>query len=381
MRLAFLVGSLEPGRDGVGDYCRQLGLAAEKLGHTVLSIALNDRWLEARENKSASVLRLSASVVQAQRTGVVQEALREFCPDWVSLQYVCYAFHPKGMAWQWNPAFAKLGVIGKRRHLMFHELWSGEGGRPPLRHRIIGLGQRLVIRDLHQRFRPDLVTTSTQQFQHRLARRGIAAKVLPLFGNIPVSRRDDDRVVGLLGAAGSRTVQRPRNSYLQGIIFGTVHPDFDAQPLAGWLAELQRRAAKPVVLSMVGRGGTASGRFAEQLIKSVPCQLEVVSLGEQQEETISQSLQFADFGINTGSPEYLCKSGTFAAMREHGLPVVLADGRLDSTPAVKAAPPVLQFSAKDSVSKLLSHARHSSSGAGAAQTALDMIQLFEQATA
>jgi hypothetical protein len=165
---------------------------------------------------------------------------------------------------------------------------------------------------------------------------------------------------------------------LQGVIFGTVHPDFDATPLVRWLAELQRRAGKPVLLSLVGRGGPASERVAGQLAGLD--QLEVISLGEQPEETISQTLQFADFGINTGASEYLGKSGTFAAMREHGLPVVLADGKLDATPAGQTAPPVLQFSTKDSTALLLGHVHRASPETGAAQTAREMIQRFEQIT-
>jgi len=315
------------------------------------------------------------------RAGVAQESLHSFRPDWVSLQYVCYAYHPKGLAWRWNPLFTRLGATAGHRHLMLHELWSGEGGHPPLKHRVIGLGQRWTVHHLHRQFQPGVVTTNTHPFLQRLARRGISARVLPLFGNIPMARRDDDKIAGLLGSAGSQIAQQPRNTFLHGVFFGTVHPDFDVQPLAGWLTELQRQMSKPVLLSMVGRAGNASTRVASQLIKLVPGKLELVPLGEQSEEVVSQSLQFADFGINTGSPEHLGKSGTFAAMREHGLPVVIADGLLDTVANGQATPPVMQFSRRDSVTELFGYARQSSPTTGVSQTALTMIQLLNQATA
>src|SRR5258708_5945964 len=158
MRLALLCGSLQPGRDGVGDYCRKLGSELGRLGHQILLISLNESCPRSPNQEVAddfSVLRCGVYHSLSRRVEVARRALEHFCPDWVSLQYVCYGYHPKGLAWRWNPIFAELGKLGGRRHLMLHELWSGEGGYPPLRHRLLGLGQRWSILDLYQRFRPD----------------------------------------------------------------------------------------------------------------------------------------------------------------------------------------------------------------------------------
>jgi hypothetical protein len=132
---------------------------------------------------------------------------------------------------------------------------------------------------------------------------------------------------------------------------------------------------------MIGRLGTASERLAKHLISSAPDALEVVSIGEQSEEVISQALQFADFGINTGSPELLGKSGTFAAMCEHNLPVVVGDGKLDSIVQQRSVPPVLQFSTKDSWTFVINHTRPTKPRAGVRDTAADLTRLFDQATA
>jgi hypothetical protein len=306
---------------------------------------------------------------------VVRNALKRFSPDWISLQYVCYGYHPRGLAWRWNPVFAELGNIAAHRHLMLHELWIDP---PPFHRRLIGLGQRWVVCNLHRRFRPDVVTTTMPFYQRRLSGAGITANVLPLFGNIPIAPRDDNRIAGLLRAAGSRIVQRPRTEFLNGVFFGTVHPDFDGAPLIRWLAELRSRADKTILLTMIGRTGIASERLAKQLIHSASDAVEVIPLGEQPEEIISQALQFADFGINTGSPEFLGKSGTFAAMREHGLPVVLAEGELDANILKNGMPPVLQFSNKDSVSVVMNYSRVPNAGIGVTHTAAELIQHFEK---
>jgi hypothetical protein len=49
----------------------------------------------------------------------------------------------------------------------------------------------------------------------------------------------------------------------------------------------------------------------------------VLSLGQQSEEDISQCLQMADFGVSAVQPENIFKSGTAAAMSEHGLPIIV----------------------------------------------------------
>jgi hypothetical protein len=377
MRVAFICGSLAPGRDGVGDYCRRLGSEMRKLGHDILLISLNDRWCQGEgkdAEESMPLLRCASATPLKQRVEVVGQALQRFRPDWVSLQFVCFGYHPKGLPWRWNAVFADLGRLASHRHLMLHELWIGP---PPLRRWLLGLGQKWLIRDLGRRFRPDLVTTSMNSYQYRLSRIGITARVLPLFGNIPLAPRNDDYIAALLRAAGSRRVQAPRTAFLNGVFFGTVHPDFDALALIAWLSELRNRAGKPILLSLVGRTGAASKRLAEQVVSSAPDAIEAIPLGEQSEEIISQALQYADFGINTCSPELLGKSGTHAAMREHGLPVVLADGALDAVFLQTDAPPVRQFSTNGSVMAMMNHVRPQLPGAGVTHTAAEVIRLFE----
>jgi hypothetical protein len=43
MKIVFVCGSVEIGRDGVGDYTRQLGLELLNQGHEVRIIGINDK--------------------------------------------------------------------------------------------------------------------------------------------------------------------------------------------------------------------------------------------------------------------------------------------------------------------------------------------------
>jgi hypothetical protein len=133
-------------------------------------------------------------------------------------------------------------------------------------------------------------------------------------------------------------------------------------------------------LTFIGRGGKASLELTRQILAVEGAAFDAVSLGEQSEVFISKTLRFADFGINTGSPELLGKSGTFAAMREHGLPVLAADGHLDPAVLRNGMPPVLQFSAPGSVQSLLGYSRPEPCAEGVVRTAETFLRLLETAS-
>jgi hypothetical protein len=386
MRIVFLCSSLAPGRDGVGDYTRRLAGECVRQGHSSVILALNDSHIQEAafesqemEGTSISVLRLPGMIELDNRAIMACEWVEDLKADWLSLQYVCYGYHPKGLSWRWNHIFAQLGSRFRHRHLMFHELWIGENRHPPLRQRLIGMPQRWIVCAMHRRFRPKVVTTSMRLYQRRLAHRGITANLLPLFGNIPMAQRDDEHIARLLCAKGSRFAQMPRATFLNGVVFGPVQLEFHVDQLIRWLMELRTQVAKPLLLNMVGRINKASARLAEQVGTLAPDAIEVVMLGEQSEKTISQALQFADFGINTHFPENLGKSGTLAAMREHGLPVVVAVGELDPTVLENGPSPVLQFSTENCAKAIINCSRHVNSEGGVIGTAAKLIRLFGKA--
>ena len=60
----------------------------------------------------------------------------------------------------------------------------------------------------------------------------------------------------------------------------------------------------------------------EQLRANQDDSWRALQLGPQSDEDISQCLLTADFSVSPGPPELLTKSGTAAAMIEHGLPII-----------------------------------------------------------
>ena len=105
MRIAFICGSIEPGRDGVGDYTRRLAAECIRQGHECRMVSLRDRGkygseMQECEGVQIACLRCPASMAGEERIRQAREFLDAFQPDCISLQFVPYAFHPKGIAWR-----------------------------------------------------------------------------------------------------------------------------------------------------------------------------------------------------------------------------------------------------------------------------------------
>jgi hypothetical protein len=94
MRIAFLCGGL--GLGGVADYSRYLAGALKAHGVESLILGLADR--DAGEvARSAETLALPGALPWRQRIEAAEAALAAFAPDWVSLQFVPFAFNRKGV--------------------------------------------------------------------------------------------------------------------------------------------------------------------------------------------------------------------------------------------------------------------------------------------
>lgn len=315
MRILFLCSGLEPGRDGVGDYTRRLAAECGRQGHECLVIALNDQ----ASGEEPGVLRCSRSLPWKERTEQVRQRVADFAPDWISLQFVPYGFHRKGLPWRLARHLERV-IAGHRLQIMFHELWIGTATDAPLKARLVGTLQRRCILHLVQTLRPNVVHTSNPTYIGLLAQAGVAAAPLPLFGNIPV-------VEGMPGfpreLAEAGIAASARKDWWLGLFFGTLHPQWEPQPFLGILLNAARKANRRVGLLAVGRLGAAGEGTWERMTREYGDAIVFVKFGEQSGERISALLQIADFGIAASPWNLIGKSGSAAAMLDHGLPVIV----------------------------------------------------------
>lgn len=367
MRITFLCSSLEPGRDGVGDYTRLLAEECVRQGHECSLIALHDRHVSepieeavpvspspshvsvsASQDVSVSasppisafqdvsvsafqnvspplpLLRLPSTMPWPERVQRATSFLKQFEPDWISLQFVPYGFNDKGLIWTLSRHLHQ--IIGNcRQHIMFHELWIGEAKQSPLRHRIIGVVQRWFILNMISKLKPALIHTHTPLYAAMLQEQGFPASILPLFGNIPVIMSDAENTKWLwdeLAAAGCPVTHENRSRFWLIGFFGTLHPEWEPEPFFSILSAAAKAAGKCVCLLAIGRLGCGEEHWSAYAQRYAR-EFSFISLGEQAAERISELLHAVDFGVATSPWQLISKSGTAAAMLDHGLSVIV----------------------------------------------------------
>jgi hypothetical protein len=315
MKLLFLCTSLEPGRDGVGDYSRLLAEACIEAGHTCRLLALNDTFIEsAREEiqrgrqHEITCLRFPASGSWGEKLSVTQAYTNAFAPEWLSWQLVPYGFHPKGIIPDEVQAFHVLGQ-GRYVHIMLHELWIGLSVGEPMKNRVWGMFQRRALNKFITHLHAIVLHTTNTTYGEVLRREKWQSSILPLFGNIPVTKMPPIP---------------PDAHRWTGVIFGTVHPQFSPKHCFDTLVAGASASRRKLRILGIGRVGEYGEKMFAKLEKDYAGRLEALLVGEKTPEEVSCLLQAADLGIATHPWALAGKSGAIAAMLDHGLPVVVS---------------------------------------------------------
>jgi len=303
MKILFIVGSLEPGKDGVGDYAQTLADECRRLGHETFLMSLNDSWIHksSRENRS---LRLPSAMPWPSRIKTGRAFLAESHPDLISLQYVPYSFHPAGLAF----ALPKIvqTIIGRvPAHLMLHEVWIGSQIGAAFKEKVFGFCQRRIVKSLVTGMACRVIHTSNTVYARLLSRHGIHAKIIPLFGSVPVM-------------PNAVVASRDDNALRLGL-FGSIHPEWEPQELFPQLQSF----GKPIQVYHIGRIGPGEAVWNE-VVERYDAEIRFQRFGEQSFENISQFLLSLDFGVATTPLSLIGKSSTVAAMLDHGLPVIVS---------------------------------------------------------
>lgn len=331
MKIIFICGTAEPGKDGVGDYTRRLTEALLILGHDVSIISLYDTFVSdvRSENQHAGVStihvhRIPFHLDEKTRFLHAQKIINDFNPDWISLQFVIFSFHPKGLPWSLAGKLKTI-VANSKIHIMFHELWVGMDQESPFKLKVLSLLQKTIIKKILKQLKPAVIHTHTPLYQWQLNKIGFNASILSLFGNVPVKENKREPL-------GYRFV-----------VFGSIHFGAPIEAFAKELRSLEHLNNKTPEVVFVGRCGKEQ-MYWEHAFNDAG--ITTTSLGEQTVEQISELLAGAAFGI-TSTPYILTeKSGTVAAMIEHGLPVlcVARDWHVDGyNSATNASSAVMQY--------------------------------------
>ncbi|MGZ3756191.1 MAG: glycosyltransferase [Mucilaginibacter sp.] len=315
MKILFVCSCLEPGLDGVGDYTRRLAAGLVKQGVATAIVSINDRYIDKisaitqqSDGVTIPVMRVPASFFhQKKYLKEVRQYVDQFDPDWISLQFVPFGFHAKGLSTGLSKALLAMSA-GRAWHIMFHELWVGMAKEESQKLIWWGRLQRLLIKSLIKTLQPKVIHTQTMLYRSLLNQMGFKAGYLPLFGNIPI----DSYVT-------SKDKLKADGNIIEMVVFGLIHDGAPIETLAMDAAHYSTQKNKAVKLTFIGRCDSEQGRWAAAWRAAG---LPVTILGEQPAERISSVLSNATMGISATATAVIDKSGTVAAMREHGLSVL-----------------------------------------------------------
>ncbi len=312
MKILFICGSLDPGRDGVGDYTRRLAGELVQQGYEIALLALHDfnaaeivAEFQKSEGSKIPVLRIPDSEKVKSRFEKAEQFITDFNPEWISLQYVPFSFQKKGLPFGLGGHLAKIGQ-GRKWHIMFHELWVGMDRESSFKHKVWGSLQQQIAREVIKKTAVRKIHTQSKLYQFQLEKIGCKASHLPLFGNIEVVKNEN-------------FFQAEAKDSLNFIIFGTIHPHAPVKEFVSELAKYSEQSNLKIKLNFIGRCGGELNNW-QTICENENIEFEI--LGEQDTETISKVLQHSDWGVSTTPWRQIEKSGTVAAMLEHGLNVI-----------------------------------------------------------
>lgn len=340
MRILFICSSLEPGRDGVGDYTRKLAAELVKQQFKIILIAFNDRFIredfiectQPDENETLEVIRFSSNTELTFRLNYIKKLATQYSFDWISLQYVPYGFNKKGIPFYLPKAFAKLRAKA-RWHIMFHETWIGMSAVSPFTHKVYGYFQKKIIAALIKKLKPNLLTTTNLVYQLALQEKNFNAERLPLFSNISVYEQDESYVSAL---EKKYAVNLKTGEYFRLGIFGTLYPEAQLSDLVPAFIK-EKHTGKKIMIIVFGKNSRPEelNKLKQQLPGAVVC----IELGELAPCHTSNVFKLLDEAVLCTPVEYIGKSGAYAALRLHGVKVV----SLSYTPITRYEEDILQY--------------------------------------
>ena len=314
MKILFLCGSAEPGKDGVGDYTRRLCGELIRRGHQAQMISLCDKYSEVFVNQiqviemtEVLVNRIPIKATYSQRLFLTNELVKEFTPDSISLQFVPYSFNPRGLPF-WLSTFLK-SIKGKHLwHIMFHELWVGMEEHSSFKNKCFGFLQKILIKNILINFKNIKVNTQTNLYQHKLLKLGHESNFLRLFSNIPNEKLFEFKSSEIL------------SKQIKIAIFGGIH---HSSPIKQFIFELKQELEKRDIhilkFYFIGNCGKSLNEWTS-ILDAEKIKYDIFSYCSEQE--ISEKLLICDFGLTTTPYLLFQKSGSVAAYIEHNLPVI-----------------------------------------------------------
>lgn len=328
-RLLFVCPSIEPGRSGVGDYTVGLAGAVCGLGQYSKVLAFADPGVETVQKATMTVgqelletIRIPVAAEASALRCLVTQELEEYAADWISIQWVPYAFHPKG--WAALGKFPWEALAGRTHlHWMVHETWVGDHVGASFKRRFIGLIQRKMMQRLAAKLRVKLIHTTNPAYLRQLSVAGLHAHELPLFGSLDCAAGAEWKEwASVLPEPVGRAVDADRGSYWMFCFFGTIHDNYPAREVFDAIHRATVGENRRSIILSLGHSGGGGALFQEWQ-RTFGQMMQFIHLGCRSDEQTVAVLSRADFGLSSTPHNIIGKSSAAAALAEQGLPVLV----------------------------------------------------------
>jgi len=310
MKVLFLCGSLEPGQDGVGDYTRRLAGEIIRQGHQSLIIALYDYKVsevlctdDFDLKQVIKTLRIPISLSWKKRIELIQIWIQENDPDWISLQYVPFAFQEKGLPFLLARQLKKISP-GRKWHIMFHEMWVRDKA---FKFKILGSLQKIIVKKMTQRINASVIHTHLPLYYNDLTELSIPVRKLPLFSNFI-----------------SESV--PTNPDKRTLRVGFFNLVSEEPRVMAFLIELYKKSIKRHLnfeILLIGGATECLKSFGNQLEKLEEFKNRIRYTGFLTNEMISKVISTCNVGVTPMNLSSVGKSGTSAAFLSQGIPLAI----------------------------------------------------------
>ena len=319
------------------------------MGHPCQMLSLNDKYASPTQaaieyqvdgETKIPTLRLSADTSWHQRETSARSFTGNFVPDLMSLQFVPYGFHPKGLPFGLSKRLNRIGT-NTTWHLMFHELWIGSIGNSPWKKRIVGALQKRVVAKLLSTLKPPIFHTHATPYVRLLKLLSPRVSQLPLFGNFDTQLGNAEDGWGELNRLlGTIDAKRVRGKHHIAGVFGSVHPEWDPSDFVNRWSQYCKEVGRSPLLVFLGKGvvstptkepqpnhGHAHSRTEfgshQSMIDELRSKVPVIALGEHSDEHVASFLKSFDFVISTTPAILSEKSSSSSSCLDFGLPVVV----------------------------------------------------------
>ncbi len=197
---------------------------------------------------------------------------------------------------------------------MMHELWLGINRNCSSRERFLGLIQRMAIVATIRAYKPHGIHTSNKIYQTALKLFGFPAEISPIFGNIAQVRTEDANEVWPVEVDPAKTFRV--------VHFGRVHPPMNIRDVVERLRCGATSLNKSLALMFAGH--THRSKDWPNSIRNEFPDVFIDETGALDTADLSSLFQNAEAGLSSTPLALAGKSGSISAMREHGLPVLIA---------------------------------------------------------